>query len=114
MSDVRDNPEQHRFELDVEGHIAAAYYKLEGDVITFVHTEVPQALSGRGIGSKLAKGALDMVRARNLKVIAQCRSSAATLRSTPSTRICCGRVGLFPFVMPGLDIASRVHPTCDA
>jgi predicted GNAT family acetyltransferase len=72
MSDVRDNPQQHRFELDVEGHIAAAYYRLEGDVITFVHTEVPQELSGRGIGSKLAKGALDMVRARNLKVIAQC------------------------------------------
>ena len=69
---VRDNANEHRFELDVEGHIAAAYYKLEGGVITFVHTEVPQALSGRGIGSKLAKGALDVVRARNLKVIAQC------------------------------------------
>jgi uncharacterized protein len=36
------------------------------------HTEVPPALGGKGIGSKLIKGALDQVRADGLKVIAQC------------------------------------------
>lgn len=69
---VSDNPAQHRFELAVDGHIAAAYYELAGGVITFVHTEVPPELGGKGIGSKLAKGALDQVRTRGLKVIAQC------------------------------------------
>jgi len=41
-------------------------------VITFVHTEVPQALAGQGVGSKLIRGALEMVRAQGLKVVPQC------------------------------------------
>ena len=72
MSDVIDNPTEHRYELTVDGHLAGAYYKLSDGVITFVHTEVPKELGGRGIGSQLVKGALDDVRARNLKVVAQC------------------------------------------
>ncbi len=70
--DVRDNPTESRFELAVEGHLAVAYYKLEGKVITFTHTEVPPALGGRGVGSRLIQGALDQVRARGLKVVAKC------------------------------------------
>lgn len=72
MTAVRNNPAKKRYELDVEGHIAATYYELSDDVITFVHTEVPEALGGRGIGSKLIKETLDQVRAAGLKVIAQC------------------------------------------
>jgi hypothetical protein len=69
---VQNNPEKKRYELAVEGHIAATYYEISGNVITFVHTEVPKELEGKGIGSKLLKGALDQVRAAGLKVIAQC------------------------------------------
>lgn len=72
MTDVVNNKAQHRFELVVEGHLAAAYYELAGGVITFVHTEVPPELGGKGVGSKLIQGALDQVRAGGLKVIAQC------------------------------------------
>ncbi|MBR2118798.1 MAG: N-acetyltransferase [Afipia sp.] len=73
MSDtVRNNPAKKRYELDVEGHIAATYYELSNGVITFIHTEVPETLGGRGIGSQLIKGALDQVRAAGLKVVAQC------------------------------------------
>jgi uncharacterized protein len=73
MSDtVSNNAAQHRFELAVDGHIAAAHYKRTGDVITFEHTEVPEELGGKGIGSKLVKGALEQVRADGLKVVAQC------------------------------------------
>jgi predicted GNAT family acetyltransferase len=72
MSDVVNNRAHHRFELTVDGHLAAAYYKLDGDVITLVHTEVPPELGGKGVGSKLLKGALDQVRTDGLRVIAQC------------------------------------------
>jgi predicted GNAT family acetyltransferase len=75
--DVRDNPAEGRFELDVEGHLAVAYYKINGKVITFTHTEVPPALGGQGVGSRLIKGALDQVRARGLKVVAKCPFVAA-------------------------------------
>ncbi|ACI93353.1 acetyltransferase [Afipia carboxidovorans OM5] len=69
---VQDNPAESRYELTVDGHLAAAYYKLSDGVITFTHTEVPKELGGRGIGSQLVKGALDDVRARSLKVVARC------------------------------------------
>ena len=72
MSDIVDNKADHRFELAVEGHIAATYYSIADGVITFIHTEVPPELGGKGIGSQLIKGALDQVRADGLKVIAQC------------------------------------------
>lgn len=72
MSDVVNNKAHHRYELVVDGHLAATYYKIEGAVITFIHTEVPDELAGKGIGSRLVKGALDQVRAEGLKVIPEC------------------------------------------
>src|SRR6201984_3763312 len=72
MTDVVNNKAQHRYELTVNGHLAATYYELSGDVITFVHTEVPSELGGKGIGSKLVKGALDQVRSEGLKLVAEC------------------------------------------
>jgi uncharacterized protein len=72
MSEIVDNRAHHRFELTVDGHLAATYYEISDGVITFVHTEVPPELAGRGIGSQLIKGALNQVRSAGLKVIAQC------------------------------------------
>ena len=72
MAEVVNNPAQNRYELVVEGHLAATYYKVSDGVITFIHTEVPPELGGKGVGSQLIKGALDQVRAEGLKVIPQC------------------------------------------
>ncbi|HZR77211.1 GNAT family N-acetyltransferase [Bradyrhizobium sp.] len=72
MSDVVNNKAHHRYELVIDGHLAATYYKIDDGVITFIHTEVPPELGGQGVGSRLVKGALDQVRADGLKVIAQC------------------------------------------
>ena len=69
---VIDNTAKHRFELKVGDHVAFASYRLAPGVITFLHAEVPPAVSGQGIGSKLARGALDQARARGLKVVPQC------------------------------------------
>ena len=48
---VKNNVDEHRFELEVDGETAASYYRRAPGVITFIHTEVPPALSGRGVGS---------------------------------------------------------------
>ncbi|KQW23008.1 acetyltransferase [Afipia sp. Root123D2] len=83
MTDIVDNNAARRYELDIDGHIAAAYYELSGNVITFTHTEVPTELGGKGIGSKLVKGALDQVRARGLRVVAQCPFVKACIGKHP-------------------------------
>jgi hypothetical protein len=80
---VRDNTDRHRFELDSGGHMAFANYRLSSGVITLTHTEVPPALRGGGIGSKLVRGALDIARARGLRVVAQCPFVADVIRRHP-------------------------------
>ena len=74
MSDeVIDNPAQRRFELAIEGdEIAAAYYRVEGDRIILTHTEVPQQHAGQGIGSRLARGVFDAIRASGRKAVLNC------------------------------------------
>jgi predicted GNAT family acetyltransferase len=83
VTDVVNNRAQHRYELAVDGHIAATYYEISGEIITIVHTEVPPELGGKGIGSKLIKGALDQVRTDGLKVIAQCPFVKAYIEKHP-------------------------------
>ena len=61
-----------RFELTLEGHTAYATYESVGHSIVFTHTETPPELRGRGVGSALARGALDAARARHLEVVPLC------------------------------------------
>ena len=72
MTDVRDNKAKSRFELDVEGTVALANYRLAPSTVIITHTETPRALRGHGIASELVEGALRMIRADGLKVIAGC------------------------------------------
>ena len=82
-NEVRDNKDRHRLELAVDGHTAFSQYKLAPGTITFLHTEVPKELEGQGIGSRLARGALETARARGLKVVAKCPFIAAYIRKHP-------------------------------
>ena len=72
MNKVRDNKAQSRFELDVEGGVAFANYRRTPSAVIITHTETPRALRGRGIASELVAGALELIRADGLKVIAGC------------------------------------------
>jgi uncharacterized protein len=72
MNKVRDNKSRQRFELDAGGAMAFANYRLTPDAVIITHTETPPALRGRGIASELVKGALEMIRADGLKVVAGC------------------------------------------
>jgi predicted GNAT family acetyltransferase len=85
-SAVINNPNLGRYELAFEGHIAAAYYHRSNGVVTFDHTEVPPELGGKGIGSKLVKGALDQVRADGLKVVAECPFVKGWIEKHPDYR----------------------------
>ena len=69
---ILDNREENRFELHTEGHMAVAEYILAPGKIIFTHTEVPVALEGKGVGSALAKYALDQVAREDLKVVPMC------------------------------------------
>ena len=86
MSDLRNNREAQRFELEVDGHLAHADYEREGDVTVFVHTIVPPSLQGQGIGSRLVEGALSQVRAEGGKVRPVCSFVAGYIAGHPEWR----------------------------
>jgi predicted GNAT family acetyltransferase len=71
-SAVRDNPARSRFELEIDGTVAIANYRIAGDAITIFHTETPAHLRGRGIASRLMEGVVEIVKARGLKVVPRC------------------------------------------
>jgi predicted GNAT family acetyltransferase len=83
MSGVRNNAALNRFELDVEGGMAVAYYRAAPGRITITHTEVPTTLRGRGIGSVLVRGALELARAQGLTVASRCPFVSAYLGKHP-------------------------------
>ena len=69
---VRDNPDRNRFELSTEAGTAYASYRRDDRTVTIMHTEVPRALEGRGVGSQLVAGALDHIRAEGRNVVPLC------------------------------------------
>ena len=78
---VRDNPDKHRFEIDLGGgEMAIAEYTLPKGKIMFTHTEVPPSHEGQGIGTTLIEYALTAARERGLKVIPICPFFAAYMK----------------------------------
>ncbi|PKP92037.1 MAG: N-acetyltransferase [Alphaproteobacteria bacterium HGW-Alphaproteobacteria-16] len=82
-SDIRDNVDRHRYETTVDGKVAYAEYRVDGDVVTFTHTVVPPALEGRGIASRLIAHALADVRGAGMKLVPQCPFVAAYIDKHP-------------------------------
>jgi predicted GNAT family acetyltransferase len=77
-----DNADAHRFEVRKEGVVAAyAEYNLLKGAVMFTHTEVLPQFEGQGLGSKLAKSALDEVRQRGLRAIPVCTFIAGYIRN---------------------------------
>ena len=69
---LRQNTARNRYEFDIEGGEALAFYRLANGLMTFTHTEVPAQLRGRGLGSQMMRAVLEDVRAQGLKVIPRC------------------------------------------
>ena len=80
---VVNNEAAGRFDLEIEGHRASIYYELQPDTIAFLRTYVHPDLSGKGVGSRMAKVALDYARDEGLGVIPYCRFVSSYIRRHP-------------------------------
>lgn len=71
--EVHDVPDEKHFVAVVDGTPAGkAVYIRTPDLIVFTHTEVDRAFEGKGVGSALARAALDQARAWGLPVLPLC------------------------------------------
>lgn len=69
---VVDEPDQHRFVVELEGSVAELVYHLEDGRLVLTHTEVPEAIGGHGIGGLLVNAAVDRAARDDLTVVPWC------------------------------------------
>ena len=83
--EVRDNPDESRFEAYVDGRLAGfSAYVVAGDTLNVVHTEVDDAFEGHGVGSSLVEQMLARLRERgDLRVTASCPFVRSWMRQHP-------------------------------
>jgi predicted GNAT family acetyltransferase len=70
---VVDNPAASRYQILVDGEVAGfADYQRRGSTISFTHTVIDPSFEGRGLGSILARSALDAARDAGMAVLPFC------------------------------------------
>jgi predicted GNAT family acetyltransferase len=69
---VVHNAANQRFEISIDGQLSVLEYKLKNQRLILTHTEVPEVLSGKGIGTRLAHAALEYARENGLTVVVYC------------------------------------------
>ncbi len=81
--EVRNNEAEGRYELAIDGQLAIAAYDRREGALVFTHTQVPEALKGQGLASRLIKVALDDAREQGLKIVPLCEFVAAYIDRHP-------------------------------
>lgn len=69
---LRVNDALHQLELEIQGNIAFIDYKLSGETLFLIHTEVPRALEGKGVGSAIIQKALQYAKGHHYKIVPIC------------------------------------------
>ena len=67
-----DNPVGRRFELATAGGTAFIAYRRSGTTLMLDHAEVPAALGGRGLGTRLVRETLELIRSRGERMVPVC------------------------------------------
>lgn len=80
---VVDVAEEHRFRYVETGHEAELVYRDGGGELILVHTGVPEALGGRGIGGRLVQAAVDRARETGETVVPWCPYARAWMEKHP-------------------------------
>lgn len=83
--DIRDNREERRLEAHAEGQMAVVEYNLIKDGIIIAHTEVPKALEGRGVASRLFREVLELARREGRKIVPVCPVFALYVKRHPES-----------------------------
>jgi len=69
---VINNLQRQQFQIQLGGEIGFLEYRLQEGTIVLMHTEVPEQLGGRGLGTALAAAAFDHATKHQLKVKVYC------------------------------------------
>jgi uncharacterized protein len=85
MSDaeVTDNTGSSRLEIHADGALAELVYRTRSNRLVLVHTEVPEALGGHGLGGVLVKAAISKAAASGMTIVPVCPFARSWLEKHP-------------------------------
>jgi predicted GNAT family acetyltransferase len=69
---LRTNTSLNQFELEVGQSMAFIEYKLSGDRLFLIHTEVPHELEGKGVGAAIVLKAFQYAKDNGYKIVPLC------------------------------------------
>ena len=81
--DLINNEEKRRYEFHVGDKVAFSEYIRAKDKIYLTHTEVPEELAGKGIGSALIGKVLETIKENDLTLVPLCPFVALYLKRNP-------------------------------
>ncbi len=81
--EVRHNVAAKRFEATVDRLLCRCDYRMHGNTMMLVHTEVPPQLEGRGFASRLVRAAFEYANENGLDVLPVCSYVGAWARRHP-------------------------------
>lgn len=81
--EVANNEQASRYEMQTEAGLAVLEYMRHGNRVALVHTEVPRALEGQGLGAQLVKAALDDSIAHGFRIVPMCAFVRAFIARHP-------------------------------
>jgi predicted GNAT family acetyltransferase len=86
MSELRNNREQSRYEMEEEGAVSFADYRLQGDRMYVDYVFTPLQLRGTGAAGRLMAALAADAREKNLTITPICGYAAAWLRRSHEFR----------------------------
>jgi predicted GNAT family acetyltransferase len=81
--EITNNEKEMQFQIHAEGEIASLQYRFYKSDIALMHTDVPDALSGKGMASALAHHALEWAKEHKKKIMVYCPFVASYLKKNP-------------------------------
>jgi predicted GNAT family acetyltransferase len=81
--EVVDVPAENRFVVRHDRNEAELVYHLRGERLVLLHTEVPDEMSGQGIGGHLVRAALSRARSDRLTIVPWCPFARRWLHEHP-------------------------------
>ena len=86
MSDLRNDPQRSRYEMEEQGEVSYADYRLTGDRMYIDYVFSPPPLRGSGAAGRLMAAVAQDAKDKGLKITPICGYAAAWLRRSHDYR----------------------------
>ena len=106
-TDVQDNTTARRFVIEDDGAQAELLDRKRPDRLILIHTDVPHALAGRGLGGRLIRAAIASTRAEHLTVMPWCPFVERQLVWTVHSRLRPGHSVVAPPLRSGRAVTTK-------